>query len=155
MSLLNCCSCYHCTTPDPRSLTLLPQSQSTDSYIHFCNRNNCWWLPSNKLTWQWNIPMFNRKYIFKGSIFHCYVSLPEGILLNLLSYLSCLKQMCGVKILRQFSCKSGRLFFSSPKKYISFNKAPSHDVLRGEKKRNDWNTETKWAPTSYNWGYKP
>ena len=25
--------------------------------------------------------MFNRKYIFKGSIFHCYVSLPEGILL--------------------------------------------------------------------------
>ena len=22
--------------------------------------------------------MFNRKYIFKGSIFHCYVSLPEG-----------------------------------------------------------------------------
>ena len=23
--------------------------------------------------------MFNRKYIFKGSIFHCYVSLPECI----------------------------------------------------------------------------
>ena len=27
----------------------------------------------------WNIPMFNRKYIFKRSIFHCHVSLPECI----------------------------------------------------------------------------
>ena len=37
-------------------------------------------LPSSKLTWQWNITIFNRKYIFnfKWSIFHCYVSLPEG-----------------------------------------------------------------------------
>ena len=24
--------------------------------------------------------MFNRKYIFKGYMFHCYVSFPEGIL---------------------------------------------------------------------------
>ena len=31
-------------------------------------------LPSGKLTWQWNIPMFNRKSIFKGSMFHCYVT---------------------------------------------------------------------------------
>ena len=32
-----------------------------------------------KLTWQWNITIFNRKYIFKfkGSIFHCCVSLAE------------------------------------------------------------------------------
>ena len=29
--------------------------------------------------------MFNRKYIFKGSIFHCYVSLPEGNNKRLLS----------------------------------------------------------------------
>ena len=29
------------------------------------------------LTWQWNIPISNRKYIFKWPIFHCYVSLPE------------------------------------------------------------------------------
>ena len=36
-------------------------------------------LPSGKLTWQWNIPFFSRKYIFKGSIFHCYVRLPECI----------------------------------------------------------------------------
>ena len=28
------------------------------------------YLPSGKLTSQWNIPIFNRKYIFKGSIFH-------------------------------------------------------------------------------------
>ena len=34
-------------------------------------------VPSGKLTWQWNITNFNRKYIFKGSIFHGYVSLPE------------------------------------------------------------------------------
>ena len=39
-------------------------------------------LPSGKLTKPWKIPMFNRKYIFKGSIFHCYVSLPEGISLK-------------------------------------------------------------------------
>ncbi len=26
-------------------------------------------LPSGKLTWQWNIPIFNRKSIFKASIF--------------------------------------------------------------------------------------
>ena len=31
--------------------------------------------PSGKLRWQWHIPMFKRKYIFKWSIFYCYVSL--------------------------------------------------------------------------------
>ena len=36
------------------------------------------YIPFGKLTWQWKIPIFNRKYIFKGSIFRCYVSLPEG-----------------------------------------------------------------------------
>ena len=35
-------------------------------------------LPSGKLTWQWKIPFSNREYIFKRSIFHCHVSLPEG-----------------------------------------------------------------------------
>ena len=30
----------------------------------------------------WNIPMFNRKYIFQWTIFHCYVSLPEGICIH-------------------------------------------------------------------------
>ena len=35
-------------------------------------------LHSGKLTWQWKIHIFNRKYIFKGFIFHCYVSLPAG-----------------------------------------------------------------------------
>ena len=37
------------------------------------------WLPSSKLTWQWKFTFSNRKYIFKWWIFHCYVSLPEGI----------------------------------------------------------------------------
>ena len=36
-------------------------------------------LPSRELTWQWKIPMFNREYIFRRSIFYCHVSLPEGI----------------------------------------------------------------------------
>ena len=35
-------------------------------------------IPFSKLTWQWNITIFNRKYIFKWSVFHCHVSLPEG-----------------------------------------------------------------------------
>ena len=39
-------------------------------------------IPSGKLTWQWKITMFNRKYIFKGSLFHCYVSLPEGNMID-------------------------------------------------------------------------
>ena len=43
-------------------------SNSTNTQIH-----------SGKLTQQWNITIFSGKYIFKGSIFHCYVSLPEGI----------------------------------------------------------------------------
>ena len=34
-------------------------------------------IPSSKLTEQWKIAIFNRKYIFKGSILHCYVSLPD------------------------------------------------------------------------------
>ena len=34
-------------------------------------------LPSGKLRWQWKITMFDRKYIFKGFLFNCYVSLPE------------------------------------------------------------------------------
>ena len=34
-------------------------------------------IPSRKLTWQWKITIFTRRYIFKGSIFHCYVSLAE------------------------------------------------------------------------------
>ena len=44
-------------------------------------------LPSGKLTWQWNIPILNRKYIFKWWIFHCYASLPEGKLFLFFSYL--------------------------------------------------------------------
>ena len=37
-------------------------------------------LPSGKLTWQWKSTFSNRKYIFKWWIFHCYVSLLEGII---------------------------------------------------------------------------
>ena len=33
---------------------------------------------------QWKIPVFNREYIFKRFIFHCYVRLPEGIYIYLL-----------------------------------------------------------------------
>ena len=31
---------------------------------------------------QWNIPIFYKTYIFKGSILHCYVRLPECIFFN-------------------------------------------------------------------------
>ncbi len=30
-------------------------------------------LPCQKLTWQWKIPLFNRKYILKWWNFHCHV----------------------------------------------------------------------------------
>ena len=48
-----------------------------------------WWfnehLPSGELTWQLKSPIFNRRYIFKRSIFCCHVSLPERNHLNGLS----------------------------------------------------------------------
>lgn len=31
-------------------------------------------LPSSKLRWQWTVPIFNRNYVFKLFVFHCYVS---------------------------------------------------------------------------------
>ena len=31
-------------------------------------------LPCRKLRWQWNISIFNRRYIFKGLVFHCQLS---------------------------------------------------------------------------------
>ncbi len=37
--------------------------------------------PSSKLTWQWKSTFSNRKYIFKWWMFHCYVSLLEGMLI--------------------------------------------------------------------------
>ena len=30
--------------------------------------------PGSKLTWHWNIPIFNRKYILKWWMFHCHLS---------------------------------------------------------------------------------
>ena len=33
-------------------------------------------LPRRKLRWQWNISIFDRRYIFKGLVFHCQVSFP-------------------------------------------------------------------------------
>ena len=39
-------------------------------------------LHSWKLTWHWQIPIFNRKYIFKWWMFSCHVSFREGNLGN-------------------------------------------------------------------------
>lgn len=39
-------------------------------------------LPSGKVTWQWQIPILCRKYIFQWSISRCYVSFPECNYLN-------------------------------------------------------------------------
>ena len=47
---------------------------------HFLDTPSPHQLHSGKLTWQCNIPFFNRKHIFEWSIVHCHVSLPEGIL---------------------------------------------------------------------------
>ena len=42
--------------------------------------NQAFQIPSGKLRLAgWNIPIFHRKYIFQGSILHCYLSLPECI----------------------------------------------------------------------------
>ena len=69
-------------------------------------------LPSGKLTWQWNITIFNRKYIFKWSIFHCYVSLPECVYIYIDTQLVCYDVLCiRIKGNMLFSCTWG-LFFS-------------------------------------------
>ena len=41
----------------------------------------------------YQIPIFNEKYIFKGSIFHCYVRLPEG---KVFFFLTEKPQVCGL-----------------------------------------------------------
>lgn len=41
-------------------------------------------LTSGKLKSQWNSPILNRQYIFRESVFHCYVRLP-GVLLRICS----------------------------------------------------------------------
>ena len=53
-----------------------PCSESLGSFVtQVCTY--LYWLPSGKLTWQWKTTIFNRRYIFKWWISHCYVSLPE------------------------------------------------------------------------------
>ena len=56
-----------------------PSQTGNRGYYMKTNRENAslWELHPWTLTWHWKIPIFNRKYIFKGSIFHCYVSLPD------------------------------------------------------------------------------
>ena len=52
-----------------------------DLLVKTCWDRRKWWdriYTPKKLTWHWNIPIFNRKYIFKWWIFHCYVSFPGG-----------------------------------------------------------------------------
>ena len=39
-----------------------------------------WTLHPGKLTWQWKITIFNRRYIFKWLFFHCHLSFRGGIL---------------------------------------------------------------------------
>ena len=49
-------------------------------------------LPYGNPTWQENIPIFNRKYIFSGSIFHRYVNL--GVLFKSKNINRCYKFSC-------------------------------------------------------------
>ena len=61
-------SSFHLTSPSPkkkRSSQALP-----------CRGRHSRSLNTTNIA-GWNIPVFNRKYIFKGLIFHCDVSLPE------------------------------------------------------------------------------
>ena len=37
-------------------------------------------LPSGKLTWQWKMALLKMYSLFENGIFHCHVSLPEGII---------------------------------------------------------------------------
>ena len=43
--------------------------------------------PSRKLTWQWKITIFNRRYIFKCLFFHCHISFPGGSISSYLGWI--------------------------------------------------------------------
>ena len=56
----------------PRSLGRWSNLTNAHIFSHWAVKNHQ--LHSGKLAWQWKIHIFNRKYIFKGFIFHCYVT---------------------------------------------------------------------------------
>ena len=61
-----------------RSSRIRLSLSTTCGSMHRWSRYLVFNLPSGKLTYQWNISMFTSKHTFKGSIVHCYVSLPKG-----------------------------------------------------------------------------
>ena len=56
------------TVPSKKKMEIQKNANSSPKKNHFV-------VPSSKLTWQWKITISNRRYIFKRSIFHGYVSL--------------------------------------------------------------------------------
>ena len=56
-----------------------PSTRHWPQSVHYLSAN--WFKKNDPLENMagWNIPISHRKYIFKGSIFHFYVSLPECI----------------------------------------------------------------------------
>ena len=79
-ALASCTCIWHAKTVS--SLELLSTKNSCTDFSSLTGlkrqKPNLNTLPSCKLTWQCKIPILCRKYIFKWSVFHCYVSLPEG-----------------------------------------------------------------------------
>ncbi len=57
----------------------------TSSLKHVHRKTN-----PRKLTWQWKLPIFNRKYIFKWLIFQCHVSFQGCIEKNTIFLVVCL-----------------------------------------------------------------
>ena len=56
-----CELCIHLSTSIPKTSSL--------SYHSLTSTFEKKWIPSGKLTWRWNIPVFNRKYIFNPGPF--------------------------------------------------------------------------------------
>ena len=77
------------------------------------------------LSWQWNIPIFNRKYIFKGSIFHCYVRLPSWIFSESIS----VPQAIPILVHMSLTVKWSETERSTPQPKTTFQTNLSHYVL--------------------------
>lgn len=89
-------------------------------------------IPSSKLTYQWKIPIFNRKYIFNPGIFQpAMLNLPECF--------------C-------FLIKGLRFFFPLKKKNTTSGKSWGIWVTKGHRRRG---TNSPWRPTTWDRPWHP
>ena len=75
------CWCFERVDVQVSSVSLVGCFDGTSWFLEFLAESKESWkseLPSGEPTWQLKSTIFNRRYIFKRSLFSCHVSFPEG-----------------------------------------------------------------------------